>query len=150
MELTTIYDQAIRAVSSGCKFNINFQTRSLKLGRRFLIKNSEYSGDLGLKPDDTETFISTVENLYRRYKHSTPSEQSESKRKKYFISLPEDKLEDNDMMFGVNRNVAQIELELYILIQILLGFQWQESMGKWFWQSNNDKDLVILKQWINN
>jgi hypothetical protein len=28
-------------------------------------------------------------------------------------------------------------------------FKWdEETMGKWFWQSKKDKDLVILRQWI--
>ena len=56
---------------------------------------------------------------------------------------------DEDMLYGKRRDPAQIELELYILCQVLLGMEWNEAlMGKWFWQSKEDKDLVILKQWI--
>lgn len=58
-------------------------------------------------------------------------------------------LEDEDMLFGVGRDIAQVELELYILCQIILGISWNtDKMGKWFWQSNKDRDLVILKHWI--
>jgi hypothetical protein len=46
------------------------------------------------------------------------------------------------------RDVAQAQLELYILCQLLLGMQWQEEWGKWFWQSPNDKDLVLLREWF--
>lgn len=54
-----------------------------------------------------------------------------------------------DMLFGVGRDIAQVELELYILCQIILGIGWDANkMGKWFWQSNKDRDLVILKNWI--
>ena len=54
------------------------------------------------------------------------------------------------MLYGKRRDPAQIELELYILCQVLLGMEWNEAlMGKWFWQSKEDKDLVILKQWIH-
>ena len=53
------------------------------------------------------------------------------------------------MLYGKRRDPAQIELELYILCPVLLGMEWnEERMGKWFWKSKDDKDLVILKQWI--
>jgi hypothetical protein len=46
-------------------------------------------------------------------------------------------------------DIAQVELELYILCQIILGIGWDANkMGKWFWQSNKDRDLVILKNWV--
>ncbi len=54
------------------------------------------------------------------------------------------------MLYGERRDKAQIELELYILCQLLNGFQWNtETLGKWFWQSTRDKDLVLLRQWID-
>jgi hypothetical protein len=55
------------------------------------------------------------------------------------------------MLYGVDREVAQFKLETYLLAWILSGlFVWdEESMGKWFWQSQNDKDLVILRNWID-
>ena len=53
------------------------------------------------------------------------------------------------MLYGERRDKAQIELELYVLCQILGGFKWNpEKMGRWFWQSKVDKDLVILRHWI--
>jgi hypothetical protein len=96
-----------------------------------------------------DDFLYTVERLYTFYKHSVPSERSESKSRQYFRTLPERELSDDDMLYGKRRDPAQIELELYILCQVLLGMEWnEERMGKWFWQSKEDKDLVILKQWI--
>lgn len=60
-----------------------------------------------------------------------------------------DSVEEEDMLFGVGRDIAQVELELYILCQIILGIGWDANkMGKWFWQSNKDRDLVILKNWV--
>lgn len=68
---------------------------------------------------------------------------------KYFKALSDKDLEDEDMLFGVGRDIAQVELELYILCQIILGIGWDANkMGKWFWQSNKDRDLVILKNWV--
>ena len=36
-------------------------------------------------------------------------------------------LEDEDMLFGVGRDIAQVELELYILCQIILGIGWDAN-----------------------
>ena len=52
-------------------------------------------------------------------------------------------------MLAVFYLAAQAELELYVLCQILSGLKWNpETMGCWFWQSKEDKDLVILRQWV--
>ena len=95
--------------------------------------------------------ISTFEDLYQVYKHSRPSERSENKQRKYFKALKLNELEEDDMLYGDDRELAQLSLELYLLCWILSGtFVWDEdSMGKWFWQSQNDKDLVILRSWID-
>lgn len=94
-------------------------------------------------------FFTDVEELYRRYKHSIPSERSQSKSRRYFMALPESDLEDGDMLYGQHRDTAQFELEFYILCRIIGGFTWNpETMGKWFWQSEKDKDLVILRKWV--
>ena len=96
-----------------------------------------------------EEFFSKVEELYRRYKHSIPSERSESTLRRYFMALPERELSDDDMLYGERRDKSQIELELFILCQLLGGFKWNpEKFGRWFWQSQEDKDLVILRQWV--
>ena len=78
-----------------------------------------------------------------------PSERSQSKSRRYFMALPESDLEDGDMLYGQHRDTAQFELEFYILCRIIGGFTWNpETMGKWFWQSEKDKDLVILRKWV--
>ena len=47
-----------------------------------------------------------------------------------------------------NEFFAKME-ELYLLCQILGGFRWNpETMGHWFWQSRTDRDLVILREWV--
>ena len=54
------------------------------------------------------------------------------------------------MLYGEPRETAQISLELYVLGVILNGsLQWDKfAKDKWFWQSPNVKELVILKEWI--
>ena len=147
--MDNIYQNAIRIVKNGAKFQVNFQKRSLKLNGKYIIHNGEYEGSLGLRLDDECKCLSTIETLHQRYKHSIPSERSMSKTRQYFKALQECDLSDDDMLFGQHRDEAQIALELYILCQIILGFKWNtQTMGNWFWQSSKDKDLVILKDWV--
>lgn len=147
--MDNIYQEAIRAVEDGANFKVDFTSRSLKLNGKQIIQDGRYEGELGVAPCTGEEFLSRVEELYHRYKHSVPSERSESKSRRYFMALPEKDLSDEAMLYGERRDKAQIELELYILCQILSGLEWNpEMMGRWFWQSKTDKDLVILRCWI--
>lgn len=147
--MNDIYQEAVQAVEQGARFSVDFRSRSLKLNGKYVIKDGQYDGELGILACPGEEFFAEVEELYRRYKHSVPSERSESRSRRYFKALSERELSDEDMLYGWRRDTAQIELELYLLCQILLGLEWDaEAMGRWFWQSNNDKDLVILRQWV--
>lgn len=149
MHNNNIYQKAIQAVRDGTNFRINFQSRSLKLDGKLIIQDGKYEGELGVPYCSEDDFFANVEELYRIYKYSVPSERSESKSRRYFMALPEKSLSDDDMLYGERRDKAQIELELYILCQILGGLKWNpEKMGRWFWQSSEDKDLVILRNWI--
>lgn len=144
-----IYQTTIQAVQCGARFQVDFKTRSLKLNGKYIIRNGEFTGNLGIELNDEKQVLSEIETLFRRYKHSIPSERSESKKRKYFKALAETELDDEDMMFGTDRESAQAELELYVLCQILNGFKWnQNTMGSWFWQSPSDKDLVLLRSWV--
>lgn len=147
--MNNIYQEAILAVEDGVNFKIDFQNRSFKLNGKFVIQDGKYEGELGVPYCNEDEFFANVEELYRIYKHSIPSERSEGKSRQYFRALPESDLSDDDMLYGERRDRAQIELELYVLCQILVGFKWNpDRMGSWFWQSKIDKDLVILKQWV--
>lgn len=147
--MNNIYQEAVQAVADGAKFKVDFQSRSLKLDGKYIIQNGKYEGDLGVLNCSEDGFFTNVEELYHCYKHSVPSERSESKSRLYFKALPERELSDDAMMYGERRDKAQIKLELYILCQVLNGFKWNpETMGKWFWQSKVDRDLVILRNWI--
>jgi hypothetical protein len=148
-EFQCIYQKAIQAVEGGASFKIDFRSRSLKLNGKPIIQNGKYEDELGVPCCSEGEFLANVEELYCIYKHSVPSERSESKSCRYFMALPEKSLNDDAMLFGERRDKAQIELELYILCQIINGIKWNpEKMGKWFWQSSEDKDLVILRNWI--
>ena len=87
--------------------------------------------------------VETIEELYDIYKHSIPSEKTMN-RVSRFKALPESELTDDDMLYGVEREQAEKDLE-----QALQGFAVPEDAGSWFWQSKNDKDLVVLKSWVH-
>lgn len=147
--MENIYHDSVQAVKDGAKFKVDLAERSLKIDGKQIVKAGEYEGVLGISLTTVEEFLNTVNSLYRYYKHSVPSERSESKSRRYFKALPEPELSDDDMLYGKRRDPAQIELELYILCQMLLGLKWDEAvMGKWFWQSTEDKDLVMLRKWF--
>ena len=148
----TIYEELVQRVSDGETFYINFRNRSMKIGKKFIIADGIYDADRKLIDcgvTDTAEILSTIENLYADYKYSLPSERSDSKRRKYFKALPIDKLTDKQLMMAKRREVAQAKLEGFILCMILNDkFKWSNEMGKWFWESKNDPDLVILKNFI--
>ena len=146
--MNTIYEQALAKVENGSRFRVNFQNRSLKIDGKYVIKDGKYDGELGVELTDSP--LEQITQLYTRYQHSLPSERSENKRKCYFKSLPEHLLNDEDMLYGRSREYTQIALELYVLGVILNGsLKWADfAKGLWFWQSPENKDLILLREWI--
>lgn len=147
-----IYNELVSRVSDGESFDINFNTKTLRVGRTYLIKNGEYDKDaLEWTKVDIGTVIQTIEKLYGKYKYSLPSERSDSKRRKYFKALPIEEIPDVKLFDTERREVTRAKLEGYVLCSILYGnLTWDESWGSWFWESKNDPDLVILRSWIEN
>ncbi len=138
------YNEIIREVEDGAKFTVNFAKRTFRLSG----KTIDLTKCSALERTDFP-LMRQIECLYELYKHSVPSERSESHRRCYFKALPEKSLTDADMMFGMQREVARCHLELSVLIAIMDGrLTWKEEWGTWFWQSQNDKDFIILRDWV--
>ena len=150
----TIYEELIQRVSDGEKFYIDFEKRIMKIGKQKIIDGGNYDEErmlIKLEHNSIESILREIESLYQKYKYSLPSERSDNKRKCYFKALSVDKLTDAEMATGERREVAQAKLEGFILCMVLKGvLAWSDDIGKWFWQSANDPDLVILKSWIEN
>lgn len=153
----TIFEELMVRVLHGEPFHIDFEKRTMKVGKEFLIKDGEYDTKRFLfnRPNNPPIaamglILSTIETLYERYKYSLPSERSDSKRRTYFKALPIEYIPDEKLFEANTREFSKAKLEGFILCMILEGkFIWDEiAMGKWFWQSSNDEDLVILKKWI--
>ena len=148
----TIYEELVQRVDCGEKFYIDFKTQTMKVGKQKLVDNGEHDKARSLINISTDDVFVNIEELYKRYKYSMPSERSDSKYRKYFKALSVDELTDAEMATGDKREVARARLEGYLLCSVLDGkFIWDEStMGKWFWQSVEDPELVILRDWVEN
>lgn len=153
--MITIYEELVKRVSDGEPFYINFKNQSLKIGKKFVIADGFYDDDRILYTTselEMSDILAFIETLYENYKYSLPSERSDNKRRQYFKALPVDKLTDKQMATGERREVARARLEGFLLCMIVDGFfVWDEDeLGKWFYQSTRDSDLVILRNWIEN
>lgn len=151
--MENIYTETLDDVRFGARFSIDLQKRNLKVSGKHIIENGKYDGELGLEViDSTQEALQTLEPLYIMYKHSVPSERSESRRRTYFKAIPEKDMTEEDMLYGENREVSRFALEFRLLCYILNGsIVWDDIEGgqsKWFWQSQADKDFIILKSWV--
>ena len=88
-----LFDIVCREVLNGAKFAVDFKTRSLKLNGEYIVKNG-ISTVIQENRYVPENFLYHVEDFYRLYKNSIPSERSESRNKRYFKALPEKDLLD--------------------------------------------------------
>lgn len=149
----SIFLKGLERVENGKRFHIDFQQRTMKIGQDKLIDKGKYDISQVLYDknfDSPQAILDKVRELYIAYKFSLPSERSDKKRKKYFKALPIEELTDEQLIYGTRREIAQYMLESFILCAIINGdFVWDDEIhGKWFYQDNIERDLVILKNWI--
>lgn len=153
-----IYVELVARVDNGEPFHIDLEKRSMKVGKEYLIKNGEYDASrevFDMMHKDIyslQVALHMLRELYKNYKYSLPSERSDGKRKKYFKALPIEKIPDDKLLIAGRRETMQAALEGFILCAIITNqFKWDEEiMGKWFYQSEKDPDLVLLRSWIEN
>lgn len=148
--MSNIYKETLGRVSNGARFSVNFEQRSLKVDGKYLIKGGQYEGNLGC-PVVTDS-ITEIEQLFNCYCHSVPSQRSDNKHRKYFRALPEKELSDTDMLYGKSRELAQVELEMFVLCQMIQGtLKWEDFAEEknWFWQSPSLPSLIMLKKWFS-
>ena len=154
----SIYLELIERVSNGEPFHIDFEKRDMKVGKEYLIKEGKFDGIRPLllcsdfdELQRLEGILSIIEGLYAKYKYSLPSERSDNKRKKYFKALPMEEITDEQLMVAERRETSQAALEGFVLCMIVNGqLVWDEKImnGKWFWQSQTEPDLVLLRSWV--
>lgn len=149
----SIYLELLERVSNGESFHIDFEKRKMKVGNDYLIKEGEFdeSKELIVGSYDMQTILNKIEELYKEYKYSLPSERSDNKRRRYFKALPMEEITDEQLMTAERREFSQAVLEGFVLCMIVSGkLTWDEEVmqGKWFWQSDIDPDLVVLRSWV--
>lgn len=157
----SIYTDLIDAVSNGKKFKVDLINKSLWINKKQIIKEGEIvyeqdkSKELIKKWDLALDFAnmsldenpwSCIETLYKEYKHSVPRENSN--KRSYFKALSVDELTDADLAFHESRDLLQAKLEGYVLLGSLKGWIKWEFGDRWFWQSEEDENLVIIRNWI--
>lgn len=140
-----LYDEIINSVSNGSVFNVDLKKKVLQLD-----KNNIPLDNISVNISSSEDMLSTIHKLFERYKYSVPSERSEGKRRRYFKALKLSEIDYDDFMFGEGRDTAQIKLELYVLLSsIYYKHFWEEIFKEhFFYQSDKDRDLIILKDWV--
>ena len=153
----SIYLELLERVNNGESFHINFEKRNMKVGNDYLIKKGEFDEtrellgqSFGNVHNLTELLFELV-CLYRVYKYSLPSERSDNKRRKYFKALPMEEITDEQLMDAERREYSRAVLEGFLLCMIVSGqLVWDEKImnGKWFWQSDIEPDLVVLRSWV--
>lgn len=124
-------------ISLGC---MQDAIRTSRAAYDTLVRSLTFGGRTAEHTDGEATTVEQLEAAYAVYKHSIPSEKT-MHRTARFYDLPESELSDDDMLYGVPREQAERELE-----KALADFAYPEDAG-WFWQSKNDPDLVVLRQW---
>ena len=152
----SIYLELVERVNNGEAFHIDFKQRNMKVGTDYLIKDGEYDFSKNLFDDicqmrDLSIVLYNIKELYTNYKYSLPSERSDSKRRKYFKALSMEEISDGQLMIAERREISQAKLEGFVLCMIVSGkLVWDELVmcGKWFYQSQTDPDLVLLRSWV--
>lgn len=141
------FEKALRQVSEGAKWSIDFKLKVAYVNGKPLNKD----GDYGLFADTTSLNVTFLEALFNEYYHSVPDERSERRIRNYFKALPYEELSDEDLMYRMQRNVAQFVLELtFLRLVIEKKIVWEEltNANHWFWQSEKYPQFVILREWV--
>ncbi len=141
----TIFRVAMQSTRTGKRVVVNIPNRTVKIDGVKVIDRGDYSGNLGLRKVSPEVAFRHIEEAYEQYKYSSP--QSGGRRNRcLFKALKEDELNGTQIL-ECNEE-ARTRLEMTVLIYAMNG-SLVIPEGMWYWQSKKDKDLVILKEWLN-
>lgn len=146
--MLSIFDELLSRVEQGERFNIDFELRNLKIGKEFLIKDGKWDKRRILYPELIFNPEPVLEKFYQEYKYSCPSKRSESNRRTYFKALSINELSDEHLIYGENREYARAKLECFVLCMILRDKLKWNNPEFWFWKSENDPDLILLRKWV--
>lgn len=157
--IMSIYSKLLRKAKEGGNYYINLKTKSLRIGCKDYIKNGEVLVDEDLICNEdfeqfniyvgdalNQSWKNMVWHLYNIFKYSVPSKNYRGRS--YFRGVDVEELSLEEMVCGVDRGLAQSILEGYILLGSLKGVIKWEDNDKWFWQHEELKELVVMKEWF--
>ena len=144
----SVFTDLIHAAECGRKYRINLKEKTLRIDNKDipLTKNLIEEKDIE-QFTSAKDFWEIIEDLYAIYKRSTPSAHYKG-NKPYFKAEDIENLTDDEIAFNEPRNIIQAVLEGYVLLAVLKGQAYWNNESHWFWQSGNDPQLVVLKEWI--
>lgn len=130
---------------------IDLKQKTMKQNKKVIIEHGTVT-DPDFQIPETPVSISELEQLYQAYKYSVPG-KTKCYKKCPFYALDIDQLPDTSLIQGIPRILARERLEQAILFGVLnRSLTWNtfcpDHPEYWFWVSPNDKDFVILKEWI--
>lgn len=123
---------------------VDLNTQTVKRNKTILIQNGVPVGNYNI--DTAPVTFDRLELLYEQYKHSVPN--GVKYKCSYFKALCADDLTTDELTNGANRQTAKEQLELTLIAGILNGSLVWPDDTKWFWQSEKDKDFVLLRDWF--
>lgn len=137
------HKEIVERVQDGARFRVDFKRRTVTLDGRKV----KFEACMSVMTNKDAMWL--CKGFYYIYKHSRPTERSMQRRRPYFRALPLSELSDNDMNFGMNRDVAQCALELVVLALIINGSFLNEAPKGWFW-AGEDKDFIMRRSWAES
>ena len=147
----TLYEALVDLAHNGYnKIHIDLEDKTIKVGKQVVMEKRELKqhkikvGDVLYEFDDLIGQKLDIDNLYKIYKYSVPSERD---GKHYFKALSANELSDAQLVLGMQRLEAKVRLEAYLALATITGIETWPNENHWYWQGK-DKDFVILKQYM--
>ena len=147
----TLYEALVDLAHNGYnKIHIDLANKTIKVGKQIVLENSELKqhkikvGNVLYEFDELIDYKQDIDDLYKQYKYSVPSEKD---MRGYFKALGSNELSDAQLVLGMHRYEARIRLEAYLALAAITGIEVWPNEKHWYWQGN-DKDFVILKQYM--
>lgn len=149
----SIYKTLLEKAEKGKRCKIDLNNKDLWIGRKRYIEGGELcvDDDLITSEDfkefnlDEDVWVA-IKELYLEFKYSIPNENYSNHS--YFKPLPYSDLTDGDLAYGKPRYYAQVALEGFILLAVLKKLIEWPYENKWFFQYEEENELILLKQWF--
>lgn len=157
----SIYAELLQKADKGKRFKVDLKNKNLWLGAKQvisegtvlidedeLINKDDLNGIIGeyVEIDLSKDCWQIVSVLFEIYKHSVPNKHW--KDNGYFRALNADDLTTEELAYGIDRKFSQAILDGYILLASLNDWLVWRNDDHWFWQSDENPECVVLKEWI--